>query len=171
MLVEIALLQRFSIFLGHPVYSLGVLLFSMIAFTGIGSFISEYLPLTRKPWVLAYPVLAFIVILGIRLISPAIMNALQTASMSGRILACVGMIGPLGIVLGFFFPTGMKIIENRLGGQSPWFWALNGIMGVFCSALAVFLSIYISIYFNLYLAAGCYLLTALCLLKLYRQPV
>lgn len=141
MLVEISLLQRFSIFLGHPVYSLGVLLFSMIAFTGIGSFISEYLPLTKKPWVLAYPLLAVAVILGIRLISPAIMNALQTTSMSGRILACVGMIGPLGIVLGFFFPTGMKIIENQLGGQSPWFWALNGIMGVFCSALAVFLSI------------------------------
>ena len=169
MLVEIALLQRFSIFLGHPVYSLGVLLFSMIAFTGIGSFISEYLPLTKKPWVLIYPFLAVAVILGIRFLSPPIMNALQTAGMSGRILACVCLIGPLGIVLGLFFPTGMNVIEKTLGGQSPWYWALNGVMGVFCSALAVFISIYISIYFNLYLAAGCYLLTALCLFSLSRK--
>ena len=171
MLAEIALLQRFSIFLGHPVYSLGVLLFSMIAFTGIGSFISEYLPLTRKPWVLVYPFIAAAAILGIRFISPPIMEALQTASMSGRILACILLIGPLGIVLGLFFPTGMKIIENRLGGQSPWYWALNGVMGVFCSALAVFLSIYISIYFNLYLAAGCYVLTSVCLFELNKKAI
>ena len=169
MLVEIALLQRFSIFLGHPVYSLGVLLFSMILFTGIGSFISEYLPLTRRPWVLSYPFLAVFVILGIRMISPPVMNSLQTAGMPGRILASVCLIGPLGIVLGFFFPTGMKVIEKSLGAQSPWFWALNGIMGVFCSALAVFISIYVSIYFNLYLAAGCYLLTTICLFTLNKK--
>ena len=48
MLIEIGLLQRLSVFLGHPVYSLSVVLFSMILFTGIGSMISEYLEL-KKP--------------------------------------------------------------------------------------------------------------------------
>ena len=48
MCVEIALLQRLSLFLGHPVYGLGILLFSVIASTGVGSLMSELLPANRR---------------------------------------------------------------------------------------------------------------------------
>ena len=58
MLMEIALIQRLSVLLSHPVYALGILLFTMILSTGIGSLLSERLPLTRWPWVLVYPLLA-----------------------------------------------------------------------------------------------------------------
>ena len=47
MFVEIALIQRLSVFLGHPVYALGILLFALILSAGFGSFASEHLPLTR----------------------------------------------------------------------------------------------------------------------------
>jgi hypothetical protein len=47
MMAEIALLQRMSVFLGHPVYALSVVLFSLILSTGLGSFASERFPLNR----------------------------------------------------------------------------------------------------------------------------
>jgi hypothetical protein len=45
MMIEIALLQRMSVFLGHPVYALSVVLFSLILWTGFGSMASEHLRL------------------------------------------------------------------------------------------------------------------------------
>ena len=66
MLLEIAMIQRLSVFLGHPVYALGVLLFAFILSTGIGSYASEWLPLTRRPWALMYPAAACIAILATR---------------------------------------------------------------------------------------------------------
>ena len=50
MLLEMSLVQRLSLYLSHPVYALGILLCSIIASTGIGSYLSEQLPLTQKPW-------------------------------------------------------------------------------------------------------------------------
>ena len=41
MLVEVALLQRFVLLLGHPVYSLTVTLFSLLLGTGLGSYLSR----------------------------------------------------------------------------------------------------------------------------------
>ena len=46
MLLEIGLLRRFILFLGHPIYSLAVVLFSLLVFTGFGSLLSQRL---RKP--------------------------------------------------------------------------------------------------------------------------
>jgi hypothetical protein len=163
MFCEIALIQRLSIFLGHPVYSLGILLFTMIATTGIGSFLSEYLPLTRRPWVYVFPILVVLIILSLCFGLPVLMSAMQTAGMGIRIVASITFIAPLGIVLGVFFPTGMRLIKKGLGLESPWYWALNGIFGVLCSAVAVFISIFVSIYFNLYIAAACYACTIACL--------
>jgi hypothetical protein len=41
MFAEISLLQYFSVYLGHPIYSLGVCLFSLILATGLGSLASN----------------------------------------------------------------------------------------------------------------------------------
>ena len=50
MFAEISLLQYFGIFLGHPIYAMGVCLFSLILSTGIGSLVSGAIPLnTRRP--------------------------------------------------------------------------------------------------------------------------
>src|SRR5207249_8690480 len=48
MMVEIGLLQRMSVFLGHPIYSLSVLLFSLILATGLGSLLSERIGLDTR---------------------------------------------------------------------------------------------------------------------------
>jgi len=54
MLFEVALLQRHFVFPDHPVYVVGILPFSIVANTGAGSLLIEYLPLGGKPWIFLY---------------------------------------------------------------------------------------------------------------------
>ncbi len=158
MFIEIGLVQHLSVFLGHPTYALGILLFTIIASTGCGSFLSEKLPLTVSPWKYVYPAAAVLLVLGTRVLSVHILYAMQASSMLVKIAASILILFPMGILLGFFFPTGMKFARLASEKEMPWYWALNGIFGVLCSALAVFVSIYAGISMNFYLAALCYLL-------------
>jgi spermidine synthase len=169
MFVEIALIQRLSVFLTHPVYALGVLLFTMIASTGVGSYLSEYLPLTRRPWVFLYPIAAAVAVLVTPVILPMWLSYLTTSGMLVKIVASIIVISPLGLILGLFFPTGMRLTSKVSAGETPWFWALNGIFGVSCSALAVFFSIYFGTSTNFYIAAVCYAAVLLSLVSIYRS--
>jgi len=167
MLVEIALIQRLSVFLGHPVYSLGILLFTIILSTGIGSFLSEHLPLARFPWIFVYPITTALAIIMIQFVLPALISNMITSAMLNKIAASIAVIFPLGVLMGFFFPTGMRIVQSARSAETPWYWALNGIFGVFCSALAVFFSIYFGISTNFYIAAICYTMLLICLYNMY----
>ena len=60
MLIEIGFLQRFSVFLGHPIYSLSIVLFSLILSTGIGSLLSDYVGIENRPSVLSRKKLMYI---------------------------------------------------------------------------------------------------------------
>jgi hypothetical protein len=156
MLTEIALVQRLSVVLSHPIYALGVLLFTLIASTGLGSLLSDKLPLTRKPWIYIYPLLTACSILGLRFLLSAIFAPLEVSPLSVRIAVSIAVLFPIGVLMGLFFPTGMKLAKEISASQTPWYWAVNGIFGVLCSALAVFISIYLGISTNFYLAALCY---------------
>jgi hypothetical protein len=156
MFLEIALIQRLSIFLGHPVYALGIILFTIILSTGIGSLLSDYLRLTHKPWIFLLPIVSAVAILLARFALTALLANMMTATMSQKIAASIIVIFPLGVLLGFFFPAGMKLVKPLVGSETSWYWALNGSFGVLISAVAVFVSIYLSISTNFYLAAVCY---------------
>lgn len=168
MLAEIALIQKLSVFLGHPSYALGILLFSMIASAGAGSFFSEKLPLERNPWTILLPIFAGLYILFLTAILPVITGGMEASAMTAKIAAALVLIIPMGSIMGMFFPAGMRIITAEgkktpdSGPRTPdynssWYWALNGIFGVLCSALAVLISIYAGISVNLLISAGCYL--------------
>ena len=112
MLLEMAMMQRLSIFLGHPVYGLGVVLCLIILSTGFGSFLSQCLPLTRTPWVYLYPVVLAATIVAERFVLLALMSGLVTAPMGVKIACSVAAICPVGILLGFCFPTGMRLVRQ-----------------------------------------------------------
>ena len=163
MFVEIALIQRLSVFLGHPVYALGILLFTIIFSAGIGSLLSEYFPLTRKPWLFIYPLIIMIAIIAIRFILPIISANFITSSMTEKILISILIITPMGMLLGICFPTGMRLVKDSASSDTPWYWALNGIFSVLSSAFAVFISIYFGISISMYIASLCYAMLLLCL--------
>jgi hypothetical protein len=156
MFLEIALIQRLSIFLGHPTYALGIILFTIIASTGTGSFLSDQLPLTRRPWMFVYPVVLVAMIAAVHAALATLLSAMFASSMSSRILVSIAAIFPLGVCMGLFFPAGMRLLSEACESETPWYWALNGIFGVLCASLAVFVSIQLGVSTNFWIAAGCY---------------
>jgi hypothetical protein len=163
MFVEIALIQRLSVFLGHPVYALGILLFTIIASAGAGSFFSEYFPLDRAPWCFAVPCVIVSLVVGLRWALPLIASAMVASPMITKIIVSIATITPVGLALGVCFPTGMRMVRAIRSKETPWYWALNGVFGVLCSALAVFVSIYFGISKSLFVGAACYALLILCI--------
>lgn len=170
MFLEIVLIQKLSVFLGHPVYALGILLFTVILGSGVGSFLSDRLPLDRRPWAYVYPAVTVAAVLAARFVLKAVLAGMITAPTSHKIAASVLIVFPMGLLMGFFFPVGMRLVRrSALGGATPWYWALNGIFGVLCSALAVFVSIYASVSTNFYIAAACYAATPACIAALMKK--
>jgi hypothetical protein len=67
------------------------------------------------------------------------------------------MIAPAGLLMGFGFPTGMRLVNAVDSRPTPWFWAINGAAGVLAAGLAVAVSIAFSINACIWLGAACHL--------------
>ena len=160
MLVEIGLIQRLSLFLGHPVYGLAIGLFAIILSTGFGSFLSEHLPLDRPRRLIVWAVAPAIWLGALPLWFPSLTAAFEGADLGPRILVCLAAVMPSGVLMGFGFPSGMRLANAIDSRSTPWLWAINGSAGVLAAGIAVAVSIEFSISTSIWLGAACYLLLA-----------
>ncbi|MEZ4225348.1 MAG: hypothetical protein R3B13_30635 [Polyangiaceae bacterium] len=168
MLAEFALLMKLSLILGHPSFSLMVVLSSLVAAAGLGSLLSDRLPLPRRPWALLFPVvIAALLVLG-ALAWPALTRGVAAAPLATRIAFAVGCSAALGICLGIAFPAGLRLTRPDLDDQTPWFWGMNGVGSVLASSSAVALALGTGITMLLYVSAACYLLLLPCAALLTR---
>lgn len=158
MSVEIGLLQRLSVFLGHPTYSLSVVLFSLILSTGLGSLLSERLPLDGPGKFAVWSAATGAYLLALPSWLPAVVLPFDGATLLVRAALCVLVIAPAGLLMGYGFPTGMRLVGAVDRRPTPWFWGINGAAGVLASSLAVACSIAFGIGVTLMIAALCYLL-------------
>lgn len=160
MMAEIALLQRISVFLGHPVYALSIVLFSLILSTGMGSLASERFPLNSGAKLVTWSALVSAYLFTLPLWLPNLLLHLESASLTVRGVLAVLVLGPVGFLMGFGFPTGMRIVSSIDARPTPWFWGINGAAGVLAASVAVLTSIEFGIDTTLRIAAACYLLLA-----------
>jgi hypothetical protein len=158
MMIEIGLLQRMSVFLGHPVYSLSVVLFSLILWTGFGSLASERLRLDGKGRIAIWGFLSAAYVFALPFWLPGLLVDLDGEGLVLRAGFCVLVLAPAGLLMGFGFPTGMRLISAIDPGPTPWFWGINGAAGVLAASVAVLTSIAFGIDATLRLGAVCYLL-------------
>ncbi|MEK6237622.1 MAG: hypothetical protein N2C14_23185, partial [Planctomycetales bacterium] len=124
-LVEIVLVQRFNLYLGHPVYSLAVILVSVLLFSGIGSFWTSRWSdagLGRSLLVAcgAVVVLAFIHHLTWR----PFLDATLGLPLATRIGLTVLSLAPFGIAMGMPYPLGMRAVSGTHPEGLPWVWAV-----------------------------------------------
>ncbi len=169
MMTEIGLLQRMSVFLGHPVYALSIVLFSLILATGLGSLLSERLTLSSPRRLAVWCVLAGAYILTLPLWLPDAFAALDSASLPVRAGLCIAVLAPGGLLMGYGFPTGMRLVSALDAGPTPWFWGINGAAGVLAASAAVVVSIAFSIDATLAIGGLCYLLLLPFALALFRE--
>jgi len=161
MFIQIAFLQRFSVLLGHPTYTFSIILFSMILFTGLGSFMSDRLAVGPRARVLGLPagIACVVALLGFAL-GPATQVA-SGAGLAGRTAVVLAFTAPLSMLLGCCFPIGMRLVGRLSAPATAWMWGVNGASGVMASIVAVAVSMWLGIGVNLAIAAVCYLLLAL----------
>jgi len=155
MFVEIGLIQRVSIFMGHPTYGLSIVLFSIILSTGLGAFLSERAPLVALGAV-ATTLALYLMSLPIWL--PEVLLDYQGTEILTRASVAVLVILPAGLMMGFGFPMGMRIVAAmRAETVSPWYWGVNGAAGVLAAGTAVACSIIFSTDTTIRVGALCYL--------------
>lgn len=163
MFVQIPFLQRFSVLLGHPTYTFAIVLFSMILFTGIGSFLSERIGLGAgarwRPWLLPVAI-AVALAATVLSIDPAARIA-AGFELPGRTAVVLAFTAPLSMLLGCCFPIGMRLVGRLSDTAAAWLWGINGACGVLASVLAVAISMWGGIDTNLVIAATLYLLLVL----------
>lgn len=159
MLVQIPLIQRFSVYLGHPTYTVAVILFSMILATGVGSFLSDRLDVESHPrWLRAIPpAIAANLLLWTLAIQPLIDTTIQLG-LGQRILVVVTVVSLATLPLGLCFPIGLRVVRRISDDATPWMWGVNGATGVLASVSAVAISMWTGISTSLYLATGAYAL-------------
>jgi hypothetical protein len=158
MFVEIGLIQRISVYLGHPVYGMAIGLFGIVASTGLGS-LSSY----RLSLLIGLRLQLWAVTLGLYIILlpywfPLLINHFAAGSLGVRAVVSLIAIVPSGVLMGFGFPTGMQIVNAIDSRPTPWFWSVNGAAGVLASGIAVLVSIQAAINVTLWCGAACYLL-------------
>jgi hypothetical protein len=158
MFAEISLLQYFGVFLGHPIYAMGVCLFSLILSSGLGSFASERVRLDSAPRLVAWGVMLAGYLFAAQAVLPSIFLATTSSALPVRIAVALAVLMPAGFLMGFAFPTGMTLIEAVSREPAPWFWGINGATGVLASVLAVILGIGFGINVTMIAAGVCYLL-------------
>jgi hypothetical protein len=156
-LIQVALIQKFVLFLGHPTYALTVIIFSMLLSSGIGSFASKRLvraDITKLSWVLMLIVLAIVALSVI--ITPVAESGVGLA-FGVKVLISVALISPVGFAMGMPFPTGLTLIESAMPTAVRWAWAVNAASSVMGSAAAMFLAIYLGLQTTLIIGGLFYL--------------
>ena len=158
MFVEIGLIQRISIYLGHPVYGMAIALFGIIVSTGLGSLCSYRLSLLTglrlQLWAGALGLYQILLPYWF----PLLIDQFASGSLLVRASVSLTAIVPSGVLMGFGFPTGMEIVNAIDSRPTPWFWAVNGAAGVLAAGIAVLVSIYATIGTTLWCGGACYLL-------------
>lgn len=137
MFVEVSSIQRLVLFLGHPTYSLTVVLFSFLFFAGLGSWISGRGATRRVPRLrLAVLGLCGLALLHAFLLDPLLAHLLHLP-LAGRIAVAVALLAPLNVLMGMPFPLGLARLRQTSPQLVPWAIGANGGAGVIASVVAV----------------------------------
>ena len=161
--IEIAFMQRFVLFLAHPLYAIAVVLAAFLVFAGFGSGFAARLaaaPLPVRPITLAVAGIALFAGLYIAIL-PVLFDWLAPLAEPARVIAAVALIAPLGFCMGLPFPLGLSSLGADAAELVPWAWGINGCASVLSAVLASVLAVHFGFTVVVALAVGLYLLAAI----------
>ncbi len=167
-LIEMALIQKFVLFLGHPTYALTVVIFSMLVSSGLGSYFSRRIlgdsdvRLNR-----ALVLIAVLVALLAAIVTP-LLAAGVGLPLSLKFLITAALISPAGFVMGMPFPTALKRLEEWHKPSVRWAWSLNAAASVLGSVGSLVCAIYLGLVQTL-LAGGLLYIAALAIVATIKR--
>jgi SAM-dependent methyltransferase len=161
-LVEIAFIQRFVLFLGHPTYALTVVVFLMLLSSGAGSFFSR--TWFEKPISISIPIAIIAVVLALYVgVLPGILFKLVGAFFAAKLAISALLLAPPAFLMGMPFPGGLRALANHKSPDNSieWAWAMNAAASVLGSVLAIVIAIQFGLSVTLGCGAAAYLLALL----------
>jgi spermidine synthase len=161
MFMEIAFIQKFVLFLSHPLYAVAVVLCAFLLFAAVGGWLAGRLPAPNNVTVavMALGTLALIYLA----ILPGLFQAMIHLPDAAKIVISVLLIAPLAMCMGVPFPTGMLRLAETSEEAIPWAWAINGFASVVGAVLATLLAIHLGFAAVIMLAASIYAAATLAL--------
>jgi len=169
-MVEMAFLHRFTLYLGQPVSTFAVVLASLLAFTGLGSGIAgRFTEVPRAVLAAVVPVLILVLVLTTLVMGPLFEWTLG-AALPWRVAIAILLVAPVGTLLGMPFPTGLRAVSAETPSLVPWAWGVNGFFTVIGSVATLMLAMTFGFRLVLALAAACYLVAYLALARRRGSP-
>jgi hypothetical protein len=139
--IEMALIDRFSLFLGSSTASFAIVLSGMLIFSGAGSYVSSrFTESPIKGVSIAAAIIVATVLFYIAFLFPIILSAGGAPFIVKALIALV-LIAPVSFALGMPFPLGLSTLREHAGGLLPWAWAINGAFSVISTPLANIVSV------------------------------
>jgi hypothetical protein len=169
MFLEVSLIQRLTLLLGYPTYSLTVTLFSLLVATGVGSLLSERFQLPRKALLIRLFAVLVVLVAFFTLGLTPLVEAAIAWPLPARIALAIAVLTPLGLCLGMFMPLGLGAVASLSEYSEEyvaWAWAINGFSSVVASVLTTILSMTFGFSAVMLIALGIYALAGLALSSL-----
>ncbi len=160
MFVEIAFIQRFMLFLGHPLYAVAVVLAGFLLFAGLGSRLAGRLAWEARRIVVGAAMVITGLALAYLLLLPPVFHALAGLPDAGRIVVSLALIAPIALAMGMPFPIGLRQLANAAPAFIPWAWGINACVSVVAAVLATWLAMHLGFSAVVVLAVLGYLLAA-----------
>ncbi|MCG6899150.1 MAG: SAM-dependent methyltransferase [Gammaproteobacteria bacterium] len=158
--IEIAFIQKFLLFLHHPLYAIAVVLSSFLVFSGLGSAWSGRVSPEARGKRLLQAVSAIVLLGTVYLLSlDGLLGHLTDLPELARILISASLIAPLAFCMGMPFPLGLARLADHAPDLIPWAWAINGCASVISAVLATLLAIHLGFATVIAVALALYALT------------
>jgi hypothetical protein len=157
-LIEVALIQKFVLFLGQPAQALTVVIFSMLVSSGLGSFYSQRVIGGEESRLRRVLVAVSILVAALAVLTSFLLTATVGLPSAVKIAMTALMIAPAGFLMGMPFPTGLRRLEQWHHPSVRWAWALNAAASVLGSVGALLCAIYLGLLQTLVAGGLLYLL-------------
>ncbi|MDH3562617.1 MAG: SAM-dependent methyltransferase [Gammaproteobacteria bacterium] len=142
--IEIAFIQKFILFLHHPLYATAMVLASFLLFAGLGSAWSQRYanPQSDKNGVKgAVTGIISVGLLYLLALGP-LFSMLNWLPIFMKVIISVLLIAPLAFCMGMPFPLGMARLGKAAPAFIPWVWGVNGCASVLSAVIATILAIH-----------------------------
>lgn len=164
-MIELCFIKQYILFLGHPAYSIAMIISGLLVFSGLGSFLSErYGDKPKVALRFVFPAIFLLIALTIFLM-PYIFHTFLGTPLFVRALITLALLAPLGICMGMPFPLGLRLVHQVSSNLVGWAWGINGFMTVLGSVLTVAISLIFGFNMVLWVAGFLYL----CCLVVYSR--
>ena len=158
MFIEFAFIQRCSLFLGHPVYGVTLVLTGFLVLAGAGSAtLQRFGTLVDRAWWpgTVMPLVA-VLTLGAAVVSSPLFAHFSASALAVKVAMALVVIAPIAYCMGMPFPMGLGALQSGPRSLVAWAWAVNGCASVVGAVLAMVLSIHLGLNALLAIGAACY---------------